>query len=273
LVSIRNNIRAEYAAAADGWKARRARFYGDENRQRYTPEGLQALDQEFETKVAQERDALADRLARRLDAVEDAVRTRLDEIYVLPVGRDDDAAALQFAHTLAATTPRHAGQMLADFVAAATENPALAYSALPLMRSLHDRGDGWKGDWDLARAIELAQRIVDARPNVARAEADLRLLDETRRQLGHLDDAAWISRPSHHVLDATGHEVPARGTAGLALEWSGSPDAQRMFGAGPSLSGTEPVVARVEADHDVGAWVRSRGILRGRAPDPVEDEE
>src|SRR5438132_855970 len=73
IVNARNAIYNEHTAAKDSWAARKQAHYKDPTRQRYTKEGLTALDQEFETKLAGERDALRDRLARRLDVVEEAV--------------------------------------------------------------------------------------------------------------------------------------------------------------------------------------------------------
>jgi len=274
LINVRNAIRAEYQAAADDWAARKKAYYEGPNRKRYSKEGRDAADQEFESQLAADRIALRDRLGKRLDVVEQAIRTRLDHANVVSVGEGEEGAAVLFAAKLSHVTPRHGGAVLADFVLAATENPGLAYEALPLLRSAHDQGP-WQGDYSLALAIETLQRVVEARPGAARAAADLKLLDETRHQLGYLEDAATSQLADRFVMNTMGDEVPVQGHAGMAVEWSASPTAREMFGNGPTLSGTEPVIAAPSAPDDgvVESWRPVDGIQRGRRPAYVPDDD
>jgi hypothetical protein len=267
LINARNAIANEYAAAKDNWARRRAAHLADPRRARYKPTGLTALDTEFESTLQEERTALRDRLNARLDVVERSVLERYDGANVVPVGDEDENGATRFALRLGIMTPRNGVPVLADFVRAATDNPALAFEALPLLRSIHERRGEWQGNWDLARAIETFQKVVEARPGLARARADLALLDETRRQLGHLEDASTSAVADRYVHDGAGNEVPVAGRAGFGLEWTASPTTKEMFGDGPSLSGREPVVVEAAGGDDIDkSWRPAGGVTRGQRP-------
>src|SRR5712664_538279 len=159
LVNIRAAIRTELESFSNADAVRTKSHYADPNRSRFKPEGLNALDTEFESARAAARDALQQRLAERLDNVEAAVRERLADANALPVGKEDDEIALRFAAMLSHTLPGQGAATLADFVRDAS--PAVAYSALPLLRSMCERGD-WSGSYELARAVEALTRVVES---------------------------------------------------------------------------------------------------------------
>jgi hypothetical protein len=247
LVNARVAIQSELETFADRDAQRVAAHYKDPHRNRYSKDGLNELDREFETVRATERAALKEKLNTRLDVVASAVQERLESANQLQVGTEDDDAAIKFVALLSHTSPANRPGLISDFLREATQAPAIAYSALPLVRSLIEHGGGSfgsGGNYELSRTAETLERIVEARPGAAHAARDLQLLAETKRQLGYLADAtADVVVPRYIGKDAAGNEKPVPGRAGMNLEFSGSETAREMFGDGPALD-DEPVAAR-----------------------------
>ncbi len=268
LVNLRNAIKNEYdAAAADREARRRAHAAGLKSNERYyTSEGRAQLAAEFERQLADERDALRDRLAARLNAVEDAVRERIRSAEELSVAADDEDAAIRLGFKLGMLTPANGAPALADLVRASIENPALALEALPHLKSLLDAPGNWQRDAQLAAVCLTLSSILEARPGRARAYGDAQLIVDTYHEIGFQADLAATEQPApRYVLDGAGNEVPLPGRPGASLEWSGSEDARAMFGNGPSLSGTEPVIATPGASDVDESWRPHGGkIPRGK---------
>jgi len=266
LINLRVQIRDVVKAFADRDAQLVKAHYDDPTRSRYKPEGLSQLDQEFETARANERAALKAKLDQQLDVVEDSVHERIEQSNGLQVGSDDDAAALRFVKLIAFATPSNRAGVIADFMKEAAQAPALAYSVLPLLRSLIERGGGslYGNDYELAKAAEVLNQIVEARPGIARAGADLRLVEETRRQLGFLADAsASVVVPRWIGSDFAGNEKPVTGHAGMSLEFSGSETARQMFGDGPALDDKPVAPPRPRSGFpDRPEWDTERGFRR-----------
>ena len=222
LVSARNNLRREYDAAAKEWTARRAAHAADPDRKFLTKEGQDVIDTRFESELAADQAAFTARANAQLDVIRKSVEDKLYDANVVPAGPQDDGVALRFATTLSHTSPRHGEAMLADFVRQAVDRPVLAFDVIPLLRSMHDRGE-WKGSFELARACETLQRVVESRPGVARMRADLALLDELSQAmsltsicgLGQIAPAPIQSVLKHFRAEIDAHVLKGQCTSGI----------------------------------------------------------
>jgi len=145
------------------WDAKSRAHLADPERRWLSRDGLVNADRKF---AAAREAALAEteaKLVAQLDALEEQASADFAAANVIAVEARHDDTALKFAAMLSHITVAHGLPVIASFIRDALGDPALAYAALPYLRSLFDReGTEWTRNSELLRATRACEKIVEA---------------------------------------------------------------------------------------------------------------